>query len=256
MVNRNCRRIRRSRRTCVRAATGRPPDSASREGTRDRGKPPCSRWRAARFTLRSGHAAGVHACEGGYAPSAHTFLLKALTGTGCRHSLAQGSGMKRAGAGSRTDVATVCGDAAAQDLLVLAGAARNTFHDTCRSAGSQHLSQHTADGRSTSAAYAAPTLPAKRKRLDRAPWLAVVRAQLVEPQLAKFRVDETGGERRFTCTWDGCTYRSSGSGHMKRHMRTHTGERPYVCSWPGCWYSASQSGHLVQHVRSHTGERE
>ena len=63
-------------------------------------------------------------------------------------------------------------------------------------------------------------------------------------------------ERRYVCTWEGCGYVSSGTGHMKRHMRTHTGERPYVCTWAGCSYSASQSGHLVQHMRSHTGERE
>jgi hypothetical protein len=67
---------------------------------------------------------------------------------------------------------------------------------------------------------------------------------------------DNSGPRRFMCDWEGCTYQSSGSGHMKRHIRTHTGERPYVCSWPGCRYSASQSGHLVQHMRSHTGERE
>lgn len=194
----------------------------------------------------------MHACEGGHAASAHTFL-KTLAGTGL---LACCGSMKRAEA-SRTDAATSWGgDAAAKDLLILAGAAGNTFHHLRNSTDAHHPSQHAADGRSTSAACTAPTLPPKRKRLDRAPWLAVVQTQLVEPQSPEFPVDENGGERRFTCTWDGCTYQSSGSGHMKRHMRTHTGERPYACSWPGCWYSASQSGHLVQHVRSHTGERE
>ena len=67
---------------------------------------------------------------------------------------------------------------------------------------------------------------------------------------------DSGGPRRLRCDWAGCNYESSGSGHMKRHVRTHTGERPYVCAWEGCAYSASQSGHLVQHMRSHTGERE
>lgn len=67
---------------------------------------------------------------------------------------------------------------------------------------------------------------------------------------------ESGSPRRIRCDWDGCAYVSTGSGHMKRHMRTHTGERPYVCSWQGCTYSAAQSVHLVQHMRSHTGERE
>ena len=70
--------------------------------------------------------------------------------------------------------------------------------------------------------------------------------------LRDIRADRT---RKFKCQWVGCNYESTGSGHMKRHMRTHTGERPYVCTWPGCAYSASQSGHLVQHMRSHTGER-
>ena len=70
--------------------------------------------------------------------------------------------------------------------------------------------------------------------------------------LRSIRADRT---RKFKCQWVGCNYESTGSGHMKRHMRTHTGERPYVCTWPGCAYSASQSGHLVQHMRSHTGER-
>jgi hypothetical protein len=99
-------------------------------------------------------------------------------------------------------------------------------------------------------------LPSKRQRLRRAPWLAVARPHAAEPELAELPADGNGGQSRFICMWEGCAYQTSGSGHMKRHMRTHTGERPYTCSWPGCQYSASQSGHLVQHVRSHTGERE
>jgi hypothetical protein len=38
-------------------------------------------------------------------------------------------------------------------------------------------------------------------------------------------------------------------------MRVHTGEKPYKCTWEGCTYAATQSGHLTAHIRKHTGQR-
>ena len=35
-------------------------------------------------------------------------------------------------------------------------------------------------------------------------------------------------------------------------MRTHTGFKPYRCTWPGCTYASSGSGHLTRHYRVHT----
>lgn len=29
------------------------------------------------------------------------------------------------------------------------------------------------------------------------------------------------------------------------------GEKPYKCTWPGCLYAATQSGHLTAHLRKH-----
>ena len=38
-------------------------------------------------------------------------------------------------------------------------------------------------------------------------------------------------------------------------MRSHTGEKPYKCTWEGCDYACSTSGHLTSHFKAnHTKE--
>ena len=66
---------------------------------------------------------------------------------------------------------------------------------------------------------------------------------------------EGDGDKPHRCTVAGCGYAAKGSGHLKRHMRTHTGEKPFKCTWEGCTYASSQSTHLTAHMRKHTGER-
>jgi uncharacterized Zn-finger protein len=41
------------------------------------------------------------------------------------------------------------------------------------------------------------------------------------------------------------------AGSLKRHTRCHTGEKPFACTWAGCSYRSTQSGNLQLHYRSH-----
>jgi hypothetical protein len=60
----------------------------------------------------------------------------------------------------------------------------------------------------------------------------------------------SGKERRYACTFEGCSYCAVESHHLKRHLRTHSGERPYACSL--CSYTAAEQGTLTRHLSRHS----
>ncbi|KAJ2714741.1 hypothetical protein H4R19_001567 [Coemansia spiralis] len=72
------------------------------------------------------------------------------------------------------------------------------------------------------------------------------------------RVANTGeddGQRRYSCTFSGCTKQFKRHEHLKRHFRTHTGERPYKCTAPGCGKIFARMDNLNQHSRTHVNRK-
>ncbi|KAJ1616747.1 hypothetical protein T492DRAFT_1104657 [Pavlovales sp. CCMP2436] len=63
------------------------------------------------------------------------------------------------------------------------------------------------------------------------------------------------GDRTFVCDEPDCGYRTTTTGNLKAHKRTHSGERPYACDEAGCGYCATTAGNLKAHKRTHSGER-
>lgn len=55
-------------------------------------------------------------------------------------------------------------------------------------------------------------------------------------------------ERKFCCTFDGCSFAFKTKGSMQRHMRRHTGERPFKCDL--CGRTFRESGALTRHLKS------
>ena len=82
---------------------------------------------------------------------------------------------------------------------------------------------------------------------------AAAAAAAAAPQPAPAAAAASGKERRYACTFEGCSYCAVESHHLKRHSRTHSGERPYACSF--CPYSAAEQGTLTRHLTTHTQQR-
>lgn len=59
-------------------------------------------------------------------------------------------------------------------------------------------------------------------------------------------------ERRFACTFAGCTKAYFKPSRLAEHVRTHTGERPHVCD--ECRQTYLRASHLAAHLRTHKSE--
>lgn len=59
-------------------------------------------------------------------------------------------------------------------------------------------------------------------------------------------------ERKFTCSFAGCSKAYFKPSRLSEHMRTHTGERPHVCD--ECGQTYLRASHLAAHLRTHKSE--
>ena len=64
-----------------------------------------------------------------------------------------------------------------------------------------------------------------------------------------------GREKKFPCTWEGCSKAFTGQWNLTRHLRVHNGEKPFVCNFEDCAFACSNKDSLERHSRLHTGEK-
>ncbi|TPP65566.1 Krueppel factor 11 [Fasciola gigantica] len=62
-------------------------------------------------------------------------------------------------------------------------------------------------------------------------------------------------EKRYRCTYPGCSKAYYKRSHLNEHFHLHTGMKPHLCIQPGCGARFTRADQLSRHRRAHTGER-
>lgn len=62
--------------------------------------------------------------------------------------------------------------------------------------------------------------------------------------------------KRYKCTFAGCSLAFLRPSRLERHIRVHTGERIFKCSYPECNKAYTNNCHLKRHMKSHSIEKE
>ena len=59
------------------------------------------------------------------------------------------------------------------------------------------------------------------------------------------------GEKPYSCTIPGCTWKFSLLYNLHSHMQKHKDERPYKCNLPTCARAFARVGNLKAHLKTH-----